>query len=91
MFPVVKVVWTDAMAINEWKTISELKADEKADSAPCYTIGFLIKSTKQFYYIANTITSGETEEEIVSNGIMLVPRKWVVSKVTLDINLNAEK
>ena len=85
MFKVVKIVWTDAMAINEWKTVKELQKDEAADSAPCISIGFLIKTTKQFYYVANTVSSGETEDEIVSNGIMMIPRKWVVSKVEIEL------
>lgn len=79
MFPVVKVVWTDAMAINEWKTVSELTKEHAKDSEPCISIGFLIKKTKQFFYVANTVSSGDTEEEIVSNGIMMIPRKWVTS------------
>ena len=78
-FPVVKVTWTDAMAINEWKTTAELEREKAADSAPCVSIGFLIKKTRQFFYVANTVSSGESEEEIVSNGIMMIPRKWVVS------------
>lgn len=79
MFKVVKIVWTDAMAINEWKTIQELDAEAHKDTAPCTSIGFLIKTTRQWYYVANTVSSGETEEEIVSNGIMMIPRKWVIS------------
>ena len=85
MFKVVKIIWTDAMSINEWKTVAELKKDEAADSAPCISIGFLIKTTKQFYYVANTVSSGETEEEIVSNGIMMIPRKWVKQLQEIDL------
>lgn len=80
MFPVVKIRWTDATVINDWKTKAELTSEEKEDAAPCTSIGFLIKTTKQFFYVANTVTSGETEDEILSNGIILIPRKWVVSK-----------
>ena len=85
MFPVVKILWTDATVINDWKTKADLANDEKEDTAPCTSIGFLIKTTKQFYYVANTVTSGETEDEILSNGIILIPRKWVVSKQELHI------
>jgi hypothetical protein len=85
VFKVVKIVWADAMSIGEWKTVAELKKDEAADHAPCTSIGFLIKTTKQFYYVANTVSSGDTEEEIVSNGIMMIPRKWVVSFTELTV------
>jgi hypothetical protein len=85
MFKVVRITWVDAMAINEWKTASELKKDEQSDAAPCVSIGFLIKTTKQFYYVANTVSAGETEEEIVSNGIMMIPKKWVKSFTELEI------
>lgn len=79
MFKVVKIVWTDALAIGEWKTQKDLEADSEKDSAPCISIGFLIKSNKQFYYVANTISSGDTQEDIMSNGIMMIPKKWVTS------------
>jgi hypothetical protein len=85
MFPVVKIIWTDATVINDWKTKADLEKDEKEDAAPCTSIGFLIKTTKQFYYVANTVTSGETEDEILSNGIILIPRKWVVSKEEITV------
>lgn len=86
MFKVVKIVWTDAMAVNEWKTLQELKTEESTDELPCTSIGFLIKTTRQFFYVANTISSGETEEEIVSNGIMMIPRKWVISFDVLEVD-----
>ena len=85
MFKVVKIVWTDAMAMNEWKTISELDKEHEKDSAPCTSIGFLIKTTKQFFYVANTISGGDTEDDIVSNGIMMIPRKWVISKEEIEL------
>lgn len=91
MFKVVKIVWTDAMAINEWKTVDELTKDEKEDEQPCISIGFLIKTTKKSYYVANTISSGETEDEIVSNGIMMIPRKWVTEVETLNVTLPTKK
>lgn len=86
MFPVVRIIWTDAMVINEWKTKQELEADQEKDAAPCTTVGFLIRTTKQFYYVANTVSSGESEDEIVSNGIILIPRKWVKSKEEIKID-----
>jgi len=85
MFPAVKIVWVDAAVINEWKTVAELTKDEVADAAPCTTIGFLIKKNRKFYYVANTVSSGETEDEIVSNGIILIPKKWVSSFTELNI------
>jgi len=85
MFPVVRIKWIDAQVTNEWKTKADLKKEELEDSAPCISIGFLIKTTRQFFYVANTVTSGETEDEILSNGIILIPRKWVVSKEEIEI------
>lgn len=73
------------MVVNEWKTMADLKKDEDEDAQPCHTIGFLIKKNRQFYYVANTITSGESEEEILSNGIILIPRKWVKTFKELNI------
>lgn len=87
MFPIVRVVWTDAMAINEWKTLEELKKDEGEDKAPCVSVGFLVKKTREFYYVANTITSGaKTIDDILMNAIMMIPRKWVKSIEEINID-----
>lgn len=83
--PLIKLVWADAMAIGEWKSIEELTKEHAKDAAPCTTVGFLIKKTREWYYVASTITDGETTEEIMSNGIMMIPRKWVLSKVELEL------
>lgn len=85
MFPVVRIKWIDAQVTNDWKTHADLEKEQSADESPCISVGFLIKTTKQFFYVANTVTSGETEDEILSNGIILIPRKWVLSKEELNV------
>lgn len=82
-FKVVKIEWIDAVAIGEWKSIKDLENDEHADTAPCTTIGYLIRTTKTLFYVASTITT--ISGDLIANGIMAIPRKWVKSKVELDI------
>lgn len=78
MFPVVKVIWVDAVSTNEWKTIPDLKKEEKSDTEPCTTIGFLVRKTRYYFYVANTVSNVNAGEPLV-NGIMMIPRKWVLS------------
>lgn len=78
MFKVVKVVWVDAVATNEWKTIPELKKEAPDDTEPCTTIGFLVMSNKQYHYVASTVSNVGAGDPIVNN-IMMIPRKWVKS------------
>ena len=74
-FKVVKVVWTDAASLDEWQTVKDLPKE----AVPCITIGFLVKTTKQYYYIANTFTTYETVDELMTTGVMMIPKKWVTS------------
>jgi len=82
-FPVVRVVWVDAVATNEWKTIADLDKEAHADTEPCITIGFLIKKSRTYYWIASTITNTGTEALV--NSIMMIPRKWVESFTELEV------
>ncbi len=82
-FKVVKIEWIDAVATNEWKTIKELEKEEHDDTEPCSTIGYLIRSTRTYYYVASTITN--TGTEVLANSIMMIPRKWVKSKIEIDM------
>lgn len=74
-FKVVKVVWTDAASIDEWKSVDDLPKV----AVPCITVGFLVKTTRQYYYIANTFTTYETVDELMTTGVIMIPRKWVTS------------
>lgn len=76
MFKVVKILWTDAVSIGEWKSLAELPEN----ASPCCSIGILVKTTRDYYYVANTISKDATETEIMSNGVMMIPKKWVLKK-----------
>lgn len=83
-FKIVRIEWIDAVATNEWKTIKDLEKEEHDDTEPCVTIGFLIRSNRQYYYVASTITN--TGSEALVNSIMMIPKKWVKSKVELEVD-----
>lgn len=83
-FPVVRIIWIDAVATNSWKTVPELKAEEHEDTEPCTTIGFLVLKNKQYYYVASTVSNVVKGEPVVNN-IMMIPRKWVKAFEEIDL------
>lgn len=84
-FKMVRVVWIDAVATNEWKTIPELKKEEHDDTTPCITVGFLVRSNRQYYYVAGTISVPQGDHEPLVNGIMMIPKKWVKEFTEIEI------
>lgn len=88
MFKVVRITWIDAVSSNDWKTIPDLKKEESADTTPCTTIGFLVRSNRQYYYVANTVSAvaGGKADEILVNGVMMIPKKWVQSYTELEVD-----
>ena len=67
---VVKITWVDAESQNEWSEVKDLE-----DPSLCTTIGFLIKETEGFYYIAATISLDG--EAVHTNNRILIPKVWI--------------
>ncbi len=83
-YKVVKVLWADATSIDSWEHIADLPEDDY----PCLTIGILVKTTKIYYYIANTIGyHTQDENSMLSTGVILIPRKWVLDMSVLEVPL----
>lgn len=73
MYRIVLLTWTDASSIDSWTKVKDLP--EQAH--PCFSAGFLIKTSKDYYYLANTHTIEDSEQDLLTSGIMMIPRKWV--------------
>lgn len=72
-YKIVLIEWVDAVSVDSWTSIKELPDEMQ----PCYTAGFLIRQNKNSYYVANTHTIHDTEEELLASGTMIIPKKWV--------------
>lgn len=81
-FKVVKLVWEDAVAYGEWKSHDDLP--DKLNT--CSTIGYLVKETKDFYFVSSTVSlDDELPDTIHINATMGIPKKWV--KKAIQVNL----
>lgn len=67
----VKITWIDAESGNEWITTDELE-----EPSVCTTIGYLVKETDKFYFIAGTISI--EEEKVHTNNRIIIPKPWVI-------------
>lgn len=67
---IVKVTWIDAESHNEWVEVKDL-----VDPSICTTVGFLVKETEEFYYIAATVSL--EGEAIHTNNRILIPKVWI--------------
>lgn len=67
---VVRIVWIDAESHNDWMEVKDLE-----DPSLCTTIGFLIKETEGFYYVAATISV--EGEALHTNNRILIPKVWI--------------
>ena len=74
MYKVLKISWTDASSIDAWTKVKDLPEN----AHPCYSVGFLIKQTKLYYYLANTHTREDEENDLLTSGIIMIPKKWVI-------------
>ncbi len=72
-YKIVLLTWTDASSIDSWTRVKDLPEE----AHPCYSAGFLIKTTKDYYYLANTHTIEDSEQDLLTSGIMMIPKKWV--------------
>lgn len=73
LYPIVLIQWIDAVSVDAWTSV----ADMPDEMMPCYTAGFLIRENRNSYYVANTHTIHDTEEELLASGTMIIPKKWV--------------
>lgn len=74
MYKVVLLTWTDASSIDSWTKVKDLPET----AHPCYTAGFLIKTSKDYYYVANTHTIEDSEQDLLTSGVIMVPKKWTL-------------
>jgi len=72
--PLVSILWDDADATNEWTN----EIPEEDDGDLVHTIGFLVKTTKQSYYIAHTVYLDENDQ-LTFNGRLRIPKGMVRS------------
>lgn len=75
---IVKIDWVDAEVTNDWKTLPDML--EEGAGAPCVSVGFMLKGAKRkdkTYFLANTITVPPDDEEMLVNGVVKIPKKWV--------------
>lgn len=79
-YKVVKITWTDASGIDQWTKVKDLPDT----SVPCYSVGFLIKTTRQYYFLANTHTRDDEEDELMTSGVIMIPKKWAVKMEVLE-------
>jgi len=68
--PFVELVWDDADTTAEWTT----EVDDKEELV--HTLGFLVKETKNSYYIAHTVYVDE-EDKLTFNGRIRIPKGMV--------------
>ena len=65
--PIVEVIWDDADTTASWETV----IDEKEELV--HTIGFLVKETKNSYYIAHSVYMSE-DNDLTFNGRVRIPK-----------------
>jgi hypothetical protein len=83
MFKAIRLEWTDATGIDEWMNVKDLP-----DHAhPCISIGFVVKQTRDYFYLANTVSKSESADEVMSSGVIMIPKKWVKNKTELDLEM----
>jgi hypothetical protein len=81
-FKIVKITWTDASSIDAWQSIKELPET----AHPCYSVGFQVKVSKDYYYLANTHTVEDSEQDLLTSGVIMIPKKWVAKYEVLEDN-----
>lgn len=88
-FKVVKLVWEDAVAYGEWKSHTDLP--DKMNT--CSTIGYLVKETKDFYYVSSTVSlDDEIPDTVHINATMCIPKRWVKKAIQVNLEeLNVSK
>lgn len=73
-YPIVEIIWDDAASNSEtWVDLKDISEPEQV-----ITVGYLVKTTKRAYTVANSVSNEEKHEESVGN-TMTIPRGMVVS------------
>lgn len=67
----VKITWIDAGSTASWSGVEEL-----TDPGLCYTLGYLVKETDDFYHVSATIGLDD-EKQLVVNSTQSIPKAWV--------------
>lgn len=79
----VKITWVDASNIGEWVEADEInKRLVKDDADIFYTVGFLVRETKNNISVAQTVCHNNNKLELASE-IMTIPKWWVKVKKVL--------
>jgi hypothetical protein len=78
MKPIVHVIWFDAVSIDSWHPVDDLKKD---DPAEIHSVGFLIADNKSKITLALNLDSQNDNASCT----MVIPKKWIKSvKVVRD-------
>jgi hypothetical protein len=71
------VEWIDANSHAGWQDRSEIAKD--ASVSRCYSIGFVIKETKEELVIATTVSDDE------ANCWIAIPKSWIRKRRKLEV------
>lgn len=75
-YPLVEVRWEDAATSHGWESPEEVRQD--ADEEIALTVGFLVRESKSFIWVASTVDSeGNTNARIKIPKAMIVSQKSV--------------
>lgn len=88
LYPLVEVVWLDAVTHNAWVDLNELM--EKVSPSLTMTVAFLMKEDAEAYYMASTYHEGESNAQItVPKGMVKSFR--VLKKPTAGLGRQSDK
>lgn len=85
MRKIIEVIWFDAVSIDSWHVVEDLKQDEPAE---IYSVGYLIHETKNKITMALNLDSQNDKASCT----MVIPKKWIKSvKVLRDVEKKANR
>lgn len=79
----VKITWVDASNIGEWVEAENIHQKLNKDDADVfYTVGFLVRETKQNISVAQSVCYNNNNLELAGD-IMTIPKGWIKVKRVL--------
>lgn len=78
--------WEDACSLHEWRHESQLLDWANNTEYMVKQVGWLIKETKRFIFIASRFSPGNTYQEIYEDQygmLQKIPKTWVRKRINL--------
>lgn len=73
----IRIEWSDAGTINSWMEMEDLLRElHKGDADIFYTVGFLIRETKDWISVAQTVNYNNNEL-VRATEVMTIPKEMV--------------